>query len=59
MTSSRFNLGPTLKNLNISLLRFIKRSGFENHDLSPTALVLVTLFFISFDLFIFYFFLGL
>ena len=59
MTSSWFNLGPTLKNLNIFLLRFIKRSGSENHDLSPTALVLVTLFFISFDLFIFYFFLGL
>ena len=59
MTSSRFNLGPTLKNLNLSLLRLIKRSGSENHDLSPMALVLVTLFFISFDLFIFYFFLGL
>ena len=30
MTSSRFDLGLTLKTLNLSLLRFIERSGFQN-----------------------------
>ena len=30
MTSSRFDLGPTSKILNLSILRIIKRSGFEN-----------------------------
>ena len=31
MTSSRFDLGPTSKNLNLSLLRFIEWSEFQNH----------------------------
>ena len=30
MTSSRFDLGPTLKTLNLTLLRFIERFGFQN-----------------------------
>ena len=30
MTSSRFDLGSTSKNLNFSLLRFNERFGFEN-----------------------------
>ena len=31
MTSSQFDLDPTLKTLNLSLLRFIEQSGFQNH----------------------------
>ena len=31
MTSSRFDLSPTLKTLNLSILQFIKQSGFQNH----------------------------
>ena len=30
MVRPRFNLGPTLKTLNLFILRFIKRSGSEN-----------------------------
>ena len=31
MTSLQFDLGPTLKTLNLSLLRFIERYGLQNH----------------------------
>ena len=33
MVRLQFNLGSTLKILNLSLLRFNKWFGFENHDL--------------------------
>ena len=32
MTSSRFDLGSTSKTLNLSLLRFNERYGFQNHE---------------------------
>ena len=31
MTSLQFDLGPTLKTLNLSLLQFIEQSGLQNH----------------------------
>ena len=33
MTSSRFDFDSTSKTLNISFLRFIERSGFQNHKM--------------------------
>ena len=33
MTSSRFDFDSTSKTLNISLLRFIERFGFQNHKM--------------------------
>ena len=40
MTSSRFNLGPNSKILNLFLLQFFERSGFQNHGISnPTILL--------------------
>ena len=36
MTSSRFDLDPTLKTLNFFLLQFIEWSGSKNHDQIPT-----------------------
>ena len=33
MTLSRFDFNSTLKTLNISLLWFIERSGFQNHKM--------------------------
>ena len=40
MTSLRFYLGSTSKILNLSLLRFIKLSGFQNHDCDSLSLIL-------------------
>ena len=48
MTSSRFNLGSTLKTLNLSLLQFNERSGSENldfdnlaHNYSPVSIFVI------------------
>ena len=38
MTLSRFDHGPISKTLNLSLLRFIERSGFQNYGLHLTSL---------------------
>ena len=35
MTSARFDLSSTLKNLDLSLFRFFEWSGFQNHEFEP------------------------
>ena len=39
MMSSRFDLGPTLKTLNLSILQFIERSKFQNYTPNDEIMV--------------------